>query len=952
MARPQVEEIPRFPRLMPAAGPVQGFAGGAQPSATLGALTQSVLRYGERARNLLFDLEGQRQQKLLATTRAEMAASPELVDQLLDEVPEDEDSQREALQMAERRGLISDADNPFTTIALLEAESRRAGERAMLATTTRLRSGEHLPHEDENGNPVPGTPFGQIVDEELAKYRENPALKSELGALAFEQVVSSQRPGLEHQAQAGIDNANRERFVSTIQDELSGLVRRASDADDAELQAVMFEMEARADEMRRGNVPDYELAATDALLRGVSSLADVDPTRALELLNVTLPDLKVGGRTLDENPRTEEQLINARHRLRAQSDYDEELDNRQQTRREKEQLRSVEDFLSAHTRELREGSGAGPAEIRRRGQSALQAFITTGPQAGEFAENAELLRREGLKTLDALLAESATSNPGVVQEMQTQVALARTPEELTELESEARSLAGTDLVGSHLDQILNVIGDRRASLGIGGVSSNPSYTRALGALADQQAPKGMTLHRRTALERVLREIDTEFSAEVDRATRAAGGRPNEAEIERLGREAAARKRELTELAEADVGTALSDARQSIYDGMGPSAVRDKYADKLDQEVINDLAGEAEKREGYILDLEQDDAVRAQARGLMAATLNQLDENDPLSIVEVETQLNREIGSVIRESLKGRPFTLNEARGIASAAVQDFALKRAAELRASQRAEAARAAEPGAEAAADAQGPATLFVGGEEESAETDPTVRAAAQRQAERLAADFTSATEILGGGRRATMANSPELARLVPTAPHGGFLNAQDQAFVDDPNMGTAPSLAVNWLEGEVAREIRGGAKNGSQLYVAAMSPVGIPIAQLVEGKATIKAGSYRVTLPPSLLRLTFTREMVNRQELRLREPIEIKLKPEDVPPFTTRMFDSVAELKKFWDTQGEDLDRLFKVWGIDTPTAEQLWGDTQSRLIERFRAAEFRTSKFQPPPISREDL
>jgi len=918
MPRQQVEDLDGLPRLVPTASPTSGFQGTARIAPTTVDVT-FVERLGDRARRYFLQLDARTQGERLEKARADVADSNELVDELLDSLPEDEEVRREALRRAEAQGLISRSDDPFFRLALAEAEGRRAAERAIGAARRRMIAGEHLPKPDQLGNLTGGQDVSAILDEELGRYDKSPALRTQIGAAAFNRELAFARPALLRYAGDQRAQVELSHLQGIVTDEISSRVRLAQDVEPDELGAVLGEIEGLANDLRDAGDPEFRMTATEAVLRGADLIAEDDPERALELVNTALAGVRIAGQSLDENPRTAEMLANARHRFRRAADEDATLAIRERERREKEHLRVAEDFLSKLIRE-QVGGGASASETRRRARTAYENFLTQGSKAVELAPDAELLRREGLRLIDALTAETAATNPFVAEEMVTRIALATTPGELTGIEDEIRHLAGSELTGKALDSLLRTAEDRRQVLGLGGLSSNPTYGRAVSALSSVDVPAGAPLATRIQLGGQLRAIDAEFNAAADRLARA--GQVDEAELDRLGREYAERKRQLVQQEEVRIDAQRAQMFEDIRGGATPDQVRDRYLGGLSTDEIQDGVARAEQRQTFVRDLVNDELVRSPLSRLADLVAEEVGGR----FVDSETlilELEAEYQAHLAKTLQGQDLDFTAARGALLTEGRAWVQERL------QRAGAMQDA--GATSLRDTFGP------GSGESTEE-------AQGRVQAANADLDVAAALAAGGDPRTTRTHPLLQRLVPAPAAEHFGGWQQSAYrrgllanvFDLPR--TRPAAARASLEYEAVRSARQLGADAGRAYVAAVAPVGIPVDAVLAGEATVKAGRRLIENVPGPGE---RRSMVARRAWgRLAEPLTVRFATADVPPYSTPLFGKPGAVERFVNGRPDDFDALMALWGIEDAEEQKAWVRVQTELARRQERAEARSA------------
>jgi hypothetical protein len=902
MARPQVQGGPRFPRLVPAAG-VQASAAISAPvvgssfapiSQELGGIEAALIQRGR--------IEGARQ---FEKERGQVAANPELVQELLDAAPDDPDARARILGRAVSRGLISRAENPYFSIALRTAEGRAAGQRALLAVQQRLGQGEHLPRVDPaTGAFLPGTDALAIYGEEVARYRGGVFLQSTLGSAAFANELERLGPGLMAEAQASIDAAELRQLQRNVGDELTNLALRTRGAPAEEVLVIGAAVQQRADDLWRAGVENWREVTAQGLLRGVDLLAQDDPDRALLSLNTVISDFKVGQQTLDEYPGTAILLATKREKLRQEADYQQREQLRDQAVARQEQQRAQEEYLLGSARALRE-EGLPASEARRQLRSELEARVEYEAQSDDVRPNAEHLRRDGLLFIDAILDNEHRSDPAVLEETRQAITLARTEAELVDLEDSVRALAGAGLQGPELESTMSLVRARIQEVREGFTNSS-IYRQASDRLNRIGAPAGLPTGEGLALEEELRTDRAAFNAALRESGAWSNGQLDVEATEKLAARFEARMVEKAQAGAVRLETAKKEALTALLDNASAAQMRREFQGRFDEDELRQWTLSAEKRQQDIDGTLLSPRVQATTQDVRAAMEEQLKLAGvgPAGRASALLELDVELRERALERLRGKPVDPTNVERTLIQTGTELARERLKDLGGSD---------------IEAQG---QFLG-LSEGLEGD------AVRQAEIREADFridvTRGLAIADGAPNTlTTQGNERLAARAAVSDPSLFASIQAAPYASGLLARRLPlSNARARLRQRLATDLGEDRSKAGGQYVAVMGPVGIPIEEVVAGKAKILANRFVDGQPVGL------------------EEVEVSLPVKDIPPFSTPFFDSEASFRRFWNTRGDDLDRLLLAWGITTPAAQQVWRDTQLALARRQEAAAARNGR-----------
>jgi len=905
-----VNEIPRFPRLVPAASPTPGAAPPIAPNVRLGAYMGAARLIGA-AGKALREYQDRRATEEEDATRAELEANPELINELLEAAPDDPEAQQRIVNQAVASGLLRHSDSPYFQDHLLEAKARGAANKALLDARSRLTAGEHLPREDENGVEQPGLSADEILDQELAKYRKDPTLTSRLGAASFQRILSAGRPVLQEQARSSLDARNVENLVQTVGDELSTLVRSTQFAQDQEVEALAAKVEERANSLREAGISNFREVAAGAILRGVTLLADRDPDRALLHLNTVVGDLRVGGQSLEDNPRTASMLATARERVRKAAEEDKRLGEFDRARAEREQLRSTESEVARYVRELKATDLSG-TEIRRKARSHLEVWVTGKLGDPEFAENSEILRREGLKLVDAIMSEDS-SDPQLVDEITGEISLATSADDLAQIEGAVRAQAGLDLFGRDLEGLMDRVARKRTAM-LTGYASDPTYSRGYSELREVGPPSGLPEEIEVGLGRQMTQIDRDWADEVAALVGAsASGQVNPSELSAITRKYQDQKIEIRDRAQLELAKTLDRVEEAVNGNASAAEIRARFGGKVSRAVLQDKAAEAQSRRVYLSNLAHDPVVRAELVGLLGLAADTVDPDgfDPFEQARVQGALQAEFENLLREEVTVPGTDIVEGRPVAQALARRFVREHSDVFR-KQQAETDQATVVTGEAV----GRGLAFY--VDERLEGEERVRASLR--APRLMQDADRAAALVGGGDPITAANHPFLAELAEAAsPEAApsISSSQEDLYASGFSR-RGPRSSVEYVTGSwMAQQAKAGGKELGGLYVAGMSPVGIPFDVVAAGKAEVDLTEFGL------------------------DKRTIKVPVDKIPPFSTPLFMSVKEFEKAWTGRKDELDKLLRSWGITKPEVQQVWRDTQIKLIERLERAMLRNGK-----------
>lgn len=942
MARQQTEAIPRVPRLVPAAQGASGFVGAQAPPGATRYDLRFVDALGDRARRFFFDLEERRADALLEKSRADLADSGQLVEELLEAVG-DEDGRAQALKRAQERGLIPASLSPTFKLALAEAEGRRAAQRAAQSASARILRGEHLPTPDGNGNLTGGLDVARIYDEELGRYEKSPALGTKIGAAAFNSEVAMSRPALLQAAGDQRAEVEIRHLRGIIEDEIAGKVRLLHDIPAEELPGRLQSIEETANQLHRLGVEDVRGTITTAIARGLTLIGTTDPDQALLVLNTAVGDIRIAGETLDENPRTSEMLSLQRHKWRRASDEHEGLEGRERERRVRENTRLADDLIGTVVRRERE-AGTPVSEARRIARAEWEeTLLTRYPRSADLQENPGLfeeIRLHGLQLIDALTAERIATDPTVHDALVRKLALATSQEELSTVRAEA--IESEALSGLDLQRFLGEVDSRLQGQGLGALESNPTFGRAWSELARVPIPDGLPASSTYQVEDELDDLRAAFLSEAQ-ALVDVSGRFDAAKLQQLGQDYRARMQTLVRERSVALEEAQREATEAIQNNATADEVRRIAAGRISfsQEVA--LVEAAEDRQRRLMDLLDEPMVRGQVEEVVAALeadagagaipgMRGVGTTSPFEDAALRQELRSQYLAMLRTELAGKNVDLISGRSVLSEKGRQWTidtLKRMRDLRASED-EAAAEGKPQLPMGQRELVEQATGQGGEADDAEVMAR-RAAlfedANTAAERLAAQPTTA---LTGNPQALTSLAPQIDHRVFQTWHS--VAGTRGSWTRDP-VERSFSSARGSLEYEAIRASR---RNGSDLgatYIAAVSPLGIPLDDILAGKTTVQPGARYV--------LSRVGERAFEDVGVLGEAVEVKLDATLIPPFTTPIFSSKQELKTRW----KDLDPLFQAWGISSPEDEALWAKTQEGLIELVAAKKAMTQRTVMP-------
>lgn len=946
MARQQVETLGGVPRLVPVAQGTSGYMGVGGTGIGPATDVRFVESLGDRAKRFFYELEDKRANALLDASRADLADAGELVEELLAHVG-DEKGREAALARAQQRGLIPASLSPTFRLALAEAEARQAASRAARGATDRILRGEHLPTPDGNGNLTGGIDPARIYDEELGRFQKSPALLTRIGTAAFNREVAMSRPAILQAAGDQRAQVELEHLRGIVRDEMAAKVRLLHDVAPEELPGMLKGIEEMAGELHRLGVVDARKEVVEAIGRGLTLIGTTDPEQALLILNTAVADLQIGGETLEENPRTAEMLSLQRHKWRRAAIEQGELESLEREKRLTTNLRLAEQLTGAVVRRERE-AGTPLTEARRIARDEWeQAMLQNYPRSADLQEDPGLfeeVRLHGLQLIDKLTAERGASDPFLLDATRRRMALATSRDEYLAIREDV--IASDALSGLDLQKVLTEVDDKLNSSGLNALESSPTFGRAWSTLLAQQAPDGLPTEVAFGIEDELDALRSDFVEQAQGLVNSAG-RFDAGKLYALQETFKERLQKVTRERAVALEAATVETTEAVRNNATADEVRRIAAGRLGPAREMALVEEADNRQRALNDLLNEPIVRGQVEEVIDQIRAMSDtvqipgapsfDPDSLDRAVLETELRSEYAAMLRSELAGKNVDLITGRDVLSQKGRQWVNERLKLAR--------ERFQGGVGQQADRPGqpdPRALFqppAAGAGEAAEETAAVEAeAAQRQAFNRRDAEQAATALSAKPSSVFRGNRDAQEALLPGVDLSIFRSwtAVINSSPWQKHSGQTYTMARDSLEYEAIRESNSSGVDLGKAYIAAVGPLGIHIDAVLEGKTTIAPGARYV------MYLTHGRAMYDVGVLK--EAREVKLDPKLIPPFTTPMFRSKAEMKRRWN----DLDPLFEAWGF-TPADEVLWAQTQEQLLDLVRYKESRRPCCTLPPASK---
>ena len=874
-----------------------GASVGPQPAAAPGL--RGLAQFSASLTELTHKIADDRKDRLRNEAKALVQQSGSIVDRLVNETVAGEDptEARERVARAMRRaqaaGIIKTADDPFFRTELLVVSGERLALGVRERVKVRLSKGENLDRVDENGDTVPGVSFETIWNEEAAKAGGATVMNSGLAARAFGESLKQSRAALEEAAAQSSSDHEVAELARFRQDQITSSAAAAATGSVEEQDALFVTLQTHIDEIYASNIPDARDRTLDAILDAADYVALDDPDRARQMLTMAGGKIMVVGRPMEKDPVLSVQLAEARLELtdkerRNSAAASGVIDDRRRTRtRELEEQigRTVEDHLSS--------GNYTPLQARDLALRELRASLADDEDRGALLQPLT-------NHLDALVSDR-TSNPRLVEEIQSSIDLADNPEDLELADALIDAQSGEGLFGTSVSDLKKALRDRRDILNGASLATDNTYAAGKTALARLSAPDTLPTEARTALEEQLTQLRREYTNEAFALASTNGGRPPFKLMSEAALAYEKRAKDLVIAAESGVSDAFAEAHRAAERGDRRGVLA--FSDRLGAEAISRLHASASDVALTKQRIAADDEIRQMERELgthVALTVqDQLGDNATTALI---SDMNGRLRSAVKDAIEAAP------PGTDIVDLRELAVNAAKTFDAAER-----------EARKDEVAKAVI----DRAKEDATPTDLAEARDRAERYIADraFAQTATAETAPVPFTLDSHPGLQGPNSRLAAKQINEAQSSAYYRgfwSVNRTTEEARAA--VLPYVRAATRGNTENPGTVAIAALAPLGITVDEVL-GKS--------ILLPP------LTGEIAKNARYGTNDPIIVKIDPTEIPVWSTTFFGSEKELNAF--EKDERSARFFKALGI-APEQEDDWVVQQYKNIRRLNTTRTR--------------